>query len=315
MIEYRPFRNADPPALAELWNTTLAGPRSVLVRGTTLLEYFTFAKVYFDPAGLILALDGEDPVGFVHAGFGPDAAGSSLDRTTGVVCALGVLPSCRRKGVGSGLLAAAEAYLRSHGVASIVVGGQAPANPFLFGLYGGCNSPGVLSGEEAAAPFLARHGYSPLRRYGVFQRALARVPAATDPRFTRLRGQYDILAGPLRRAGWWRECVLGPVEAVEYRLQDKQTGVMAARTVLWDMDTFGTYWGESCVGQFEMTVEPALRRQGLAKYLLLGVLQHLRERSFHRFEALADLDDAAGVGLLTGLGFQHVDTGTSYGKG
>jgi ribosomal protein S18 acetylase RimI-like enzyme len=314
VIEYRPFRNPDPPALVELWNASLPGPRTIPLRTATLLEYFTFAKTYFDYDGLILATAGGKPVGFVHAGFGPSDDGIGLDRSTGVVCALGVLPSYRRQGIGSRLLALAEEYLRRKGAAAIRFGSQAPANPFLFGLHGGCTNAGVLSGESAAAGFLARRGYVVGRRVGLFQRSLTRLTAPNDPRFTSLRMQYDIIAGAMRRAGWWRECVLGPVEAVEYRLQAKFTGAVVARAVLWDMDTFCMHWGVSCVGLYEMSVEPGMRRGGLGKYLLINVLRHLRERSFHQFEAPADLADAAAVGLLTGLEFGQVETGTVYKK-
>ncbi|MGL4549541.1 MAG: GNAT family N-acetyltransferase [Gemmataceae bacterium] len=315
MIEFRPFRNPDPPALVELWNASLAGPRTVPLKTATLLEYFTLAKVYFDRRGLILATAAGKPVGFVHAGFASAPGGKELDRAAGVVCALGVLPSYRRQGIGSRLLTNAEDYLRGQGATSVTFGSQAPANPFLFGLHGGCTSAGVLSGDETSATLAVRHGYASGRRVGLFQRSLTRLTSPADARFAALRGQYDIIAGAIRRAGWWRECVLGPVEAVEYRLQDKRTGAVGARTVLWDMDTFCMHWGESCVGLIEMTVDAGLRRRGLGKYLLTNVLRHLRERSFHQFEAWADLDDGPSVGLLEGLEFTQVDTGTAYVKG
>lgn len=315
MIEFRPFRNSDPPALVDLWNACLAGHRTVPLRTATLLEYFTFAKTYFDYPGLILALDEGSPVGFVHTGFGPALGGVGLDRSLGVICALGVAPTHRRQGIGSRLLTSAEDYLRKAGARSVQFGSQAPINPFLFGLHGGCTSVGILSSEEPlATPFLKRHGYTFYRRLGLFQRSLARLAAPPDPRFLTLRSQYDIIAGPFRRAGWWRECVLGPVEAVEYRLQDKQTSAVAGRITLWDMDTFCMHWGESCVGMMDLFVDPTLRRRGMGRFLLLNVLRHLRDRSFQMFEGWADLAEPAGVGLLVGLEFAQCETGTSYRK-
>jgi hypothetical protein len=52
VIHYRGFRNPDPPLLAEVWNACLPGRRTVPLRpgNLTLLEFFTFAKLYFDPA-------------------------------------------------------------------------------------------------------------------------------------------------------------------------------------------------------------------------------------------------------------------------
>ena len=48
-----------------------------------LLEQFVFSKPYFDPAGLIVALRDGRPVGFVHAGFGPNDEGTALSTEMG----------------------------------------------------------------------------------------------------------------------------------------------------------------------------------------------------------------------------------------
>ena len=72
MIDYRTFRNTDPPALVDLWNDSFTGRGAAYLRGTVLLEYFSFAKPYFDPQGLIIASADNHVVGFVHAGFGPE---------------------------------------------------------------------------------------------------------------------------------------------------------------------------------------------------------------------------------------------------
>jgi GNAT superfamily N-acetyltransferase len=309
VITYRPFRNTDPPLIVELWNAAFSGPRVIPVQSSILLEYFLFAKPYFDPQGLLLAVEDDRPVGMVHVGFAPSADRRSLDRTTGVVALLGVVPSCRGKGVGRQLLGLAEEYLRLQGATAALAGCMAPDNPFLFGLHGGCNSAGMMSSEEAARPFFEHHGYTVARSCGVFQRSLARLQLFDDPRFDEIRGRYDIIATPHRQAGWWRECVLGPVETVEYRLQDKQSAEVVARTVLWDMDTFAMHWGLSCVGLVDLTVGQAHRRRGLAKYLMENVFRHLRQRSFHLLEAQADLSCPAALGLMGLFEFQQVEAG------
>ncbi|MBY0232699.1 MAG: GNAT family N-acetyltransferase [Gemmataceae bacterium] len=314
MITVRPFRNPDPPRLVELWTASVAGPRSIPVRGCTLLEYFTFAKPYFDPAGLLLAFDGEKPVGFLHAGFAPDVARGRLDQTRGIVSAVAVLPSYRRQGVATRLLAQAEDYLRAKGAREAVAGGMTPDNPFLFGLYGGADSPGFLAGDEGARPFLEKLGYALARTRCVFQRQLTRLQMPADPRFAAFRPRYEIIAALASKPGWWRECVLGPVEAVEYVLRDKASGEAHARVLLWDMDTFGTHWGQPCAGVLEIETRPAHRRKGLAKYLLANVMRHLRERSFHLMEAQAAPDDAPALALLRLLEFQQVEAGHSYRK-
>jgi ribosomal protein S18 acetylase RimI-like enzyme len=315
VIHYRGYRNPDPLLLAEVWNACLPGRRSVPLRDGSvgLLEYFTFAKLYFDPAGLILALDGDRPAGVVHAGFG-GAAGYTVDPSVGVVCWLGVLPAYRRKGIGRELLHRAEDYLRKRGARELLFGSMAPRNPFLFGLYGGGDSPGVLASEQAARPFLEKCGYKVARTCGIFRRPLERAAAVADPRFAALKQRYDVVAVPYSKGGFWRESILGPVEAVEYRVQDKRGGQVAARLVVWDMETFAQAWGEAGVGLIDMEVVQGVRRQGVGKYLFSQVVRHLRQQPFQFLEAQTDLDNAALLGLLKGFDFQQMETGHCYRK-
>ncbi len=317
MIEYRTFRNPDPPLLAEIWNASLASLRVVQIqpRSTSILEYFTLAKPYFDPAGLILAFEDERPVGFVHAGFGPAAEEVYwCGYDVGVICALGVTPSHRRQGIGAELLRRAEHYLREKGAKELRAGPARPNNPFTFGLYGGSDSLGFLASDGLARPFLERHGYQIEQTIGVFQRALQRPYMPSDPRFISLSPRFEIVGLPHKHAGFYRECVLGPVEAVEYRLREKQSEAVAARVVLWDMATFGLAWGETVVGLLDLDVVPELRRQGLAKFLLSHVLMHLHQQTFDRFEACVDLNNTAAVGLLRGLLFEQIETGYVFRK-
>jgi ribosomal protein S18 acetylase RimI-like enzyme len=316
VTDYRTFRNPDPPRVADVWNASLAGPRTVLIppRSTGLLECFTLAKPYFDRDGLILAFDGDRPVGLAHAGFAGTADSAAIDRSRGVVCTLGVAPSHRRQGVGSELIRRAEDYLRQKGAKEILAGPCPPANPFTFGLYGGADSPGFLASEGLTRPFLEHRGYQVTRSVGVFRCSLKRLQLPPDPRFLEVHASYDILGAPYSRAGWYQESVIGPVEAVEYRLQGKGSGQLAGRIVLWDMATFGYGWGETCVGMLGLTIDPSLRRRGLAKYLVAQVLLHLQHQSFDSFEACVGLDDEAGVGLFRGLGFEQADTGHCYRK-
>jgi GNAT superfamily N-acetyltransferase len=314
VIEYRTFRNTDPPLVAEAWMTCLAGPRtvSIPVKSTTLLEYFVLAKPYFDAAGLVLAIEDAQPVGFAHAGFVSNVEGNGLDTSTGVLCALGVAPRHRRHGVGSELLRRSEDYLRGQGAKRLLAGAMTPDNPFLFGLYGGCDSAGFLASHEAAAPFLMKHGYTPARQCGIFQRSLGALQAPADNRFADIRLQYDIVGAPLPADTWWRESVLGPIEVFEYDLRDKKSEEIVASLLLWDMELFGQTWKQSCVGLLDLQVEPSVRRRGLGRYLLSQVLRHLRDQTFGLFEARIDLDNAPGIAFFESLGFVRVETGTTY---
>src|SRR5262249_1717167 len=162
-------------------------------------------------------------------GFGPAPTGAGLDRTTGVVCAVGVRPSDRRRGVGTELLRRAEGYLRAGGASELHAGPLAPLNPFTFGLYGGSDSPGGRGSGPAARPFRERRGYRPFATRLVFQRPLEAPPVVADGRFPAFRQRFEIRAGPRHGLSWWTESVLGPVELHEFRLVEKGGGPAFAR--------------------------------------------------------------------------------------
>src|SRR5262249_46138742 len=151
----------DLPGLADIWNTSFTQRGAVRMRTSSPLEYYAFAKPYFDPAGLFVAVEDGVRVGFAHAGFGPNPTQTALSTETGVTCAIGVRPSYRRRGVGSQLLRLCEEYLTKRGAKTLSAGMIWPLNPFYYGLYGGSDAPGFLLSDEAAEPFLKRNHYQP----------------------------------------------------------------------------------------------------------------------------------------------------------
>ncbi len=312
MIHYRTFRNFDPPVVAELWNDCFSEPGAVSLRSPTLLEYFTFAKPYFDPEGFHLALADDKPVGFAHAGFGPSADGKALDYTTGVLCSLGVRPAFQRQGIGSQLLANSEEYLRRRGATNLFAGPLAPANPFTFALYGGGQSSGFLDSSVGARPFFERRGYHVEATSLVYRCALERLPAVVDGRFPNLRQRYEIVLVPRHGLTWYQDCVLGPIELHDFHLRDKVTGRQVSRVSLWEMETFGPRWNQHAVGILEIESAPDVRKLGLAKFLMTMLMRHLHEQFFTLAEIHVAEGNEPAKRLLQTLGFGQTDTGRRY---
>jgi len=313
VIQYRPFRNDDPPGLLKVWNAAFTGRGTVPLRTPTALEHFVFAKLWFDPAGLIVAADGPQIVGFAHAGFGPAEGGRGVSTAAGVACALGVLPSHRGRGVGTELLRRSEAYLTGHGAKELYAGPMPPLNPFYFGLYGGSNQPGFLASDAAAGPFLTKRGYRPAESRLVLHRQLSGGVSVADARFPALRRRFD--ARVLARHGtfsWWEEDVLGPVELLEFALEERSSGRAVARALVWEMEGFAQRWGQAAVGLYRLEVEPEWRRQGLARYLLAQAFLYLQDQFYAVVEAQVSPDDEAALRLFQGLGFTQVDVGHRY---
>ncbi len=315
VVHYRTFRNDDPPALLSLWNETFTGRGTVRLHSTTILEHLVFSKPYFDPAGLIVAVEDGVRVGFAHAGFGPNEANTGLSTDVGVLCLIGVRPTHRRRGVGSELLRRAEDYLRGKGAATAFAGGLPPYNPFYFGLYGGSDSAGFLASDHDAEPFLKKHGYRVRESCRVLQCRLDVPLNVVDARFAAMRRRYEMRTVPRSGADvWWRECVRGPLELVEFRLIDKGTQQGVASAFLWEIETFWQPSTEPAVGIVHVEVTPELRGQGLAKFLLSSILRGVQEQYFLLAEAhTREGDDAAGQ-LFGGLGFEQVDTGRLFAR-
>lgn len=315
MIHYRTFRNDDPPGLVRVWNQSFTGRSAVQLRTSTPLEHFVFAKPYFDPAGMVIALEDGIHIGFAHGGFGANATETDLDRSTGVVSMLAVAPAYRRRGIGSELLRRCESYLQDRGARTLLAGPMKPFNPFYFGLYGGCDSPGLLASDAGAEPFLRRHHYQPVATHQVLQRQLANPIKAADARFNALRRRFEIYLAP--RTGtvsWWQECVLGPLELLEFRLKERSTAQTVARATVWEMDGFGHQQNEATVGIVDVEVLPELRRQGLAKFLLTYLLVNLQDQYYTLTEVHINETDTPAFNLFHGLGFEQVDVGKQYRK-
>lgn len=316
MIHYRSFRNSDPPGLVSLWNQSFSGSTAVQFRTTTPLEHFVYAKPYFDPAGLIVALDDGEVVGFAHAGFGPNASQTALAYEVGVVCMIVVRPSHRRKGIGSELLRRCEGYLQSKGAQAIHAGPMRPLNPFYFGLYGGADSPGFLTSDPGTELFLLRNGYQVGDSCLVLHRTLADPIPTIDPRFMNLRRRFEVFfALQTGIVSWWQECVVGPVDLLEYRVKERTTAQTVARATIWEMESLTRRRNVASFGIIDLEVRADLRRQGLAKFLLTYLLLNIQDERYYALAETQALErNEAAVKLYQRLGFEKVDEGRIYRK-
>ena len=158
--------------------------------------------------------------------------------------------------------------------------------------------------------------YVPEKRVLVFDRRLDTPLNIVDSRFGPLRRKYEPQALPQARLGsWWRECVIGPLEPHEFRLDDRSTGQMAARALYWEMTDYGWRWGAPAAGILDVQVRNDLRRQGLGKYLLSQLLRHLQEQYFVVAELQVPEEEEAATKMFRSLGFVQVDVGVGYKKG
>jgi ribosomal protein S18 acetylase RimI-like enzyme len=314
---YRRFRNTDPPALADVWNESHTARGAYPLRTPGLLERWVFSKSYFDPDGLIVAVDDDGKIqGYALAGFAPTKELNALSFAEGVICSVAVRPTARRKGIGRGLVQQCEEYLARKGARLFRAGPVWPQCPFGFGLYGGTNCPGFLASDPDADPFFRALGYTSQSQTLVYQRKLDQPLTVADARFGMLRRRYEVQVLRAAAVGsWWHDNVWGTLDPVEFRMVDKLANNMpCARAVVWELEGYGWRWGFPSAGILDIAVRPDLRRQGMAKLLLSQILRFLQDQFFGICELQAETTCPEVVGLCKSVGLDQVDVGTSYVK-
>jgi len=312
VIEYRSFRNYDPPGLLRLWQAAgLGRGAAVNLSNEESLDY-NYAQQHFDAAGLILAVDGVIPVGFVHAGFGCSQDGSSLSRNSGVVYSIIVDPDYRRRGIGRELLRRAEQYLRNSGAETIDAGPAPGRDLFYLGLYGGARPVGFLESDATAAPFFQSHQYKPVEKYAVTERGmLDRDPV--NFRLTKIRRNWQIaIVDRPEPCSWYWMVRFGRLDAVYCVLVPKKGGVPVAGLTVISLDRYSRTWEDSTIGLVDLHVEEPHRGQGFGQALILDVVKWLRQESISRATASVNVEDEAGMSVFRSAGFAPVDQGVVY---
>jgi GNAT superfamily N-acetyltransferase len=320
MIEYRCFRNDDPPRLADVWRAADLGPRAVQPMTSALLEGYVFSKPYFDRAGLIVACDGERVVGFAHAAFGPDTSRMGLDTAIGTTLLVVVIPHADRAAIGAGLLARCEDYLRRRGARTIMGGGSANVSGFYLGLYGGSDVAGILDSSPTMQEPFREAGYEDAERIVVLRRPLAgfRPPVNRVHMAIRRTTSVRVIDEPSRR-DWWEAATTTGIALRRYELRTNPQGGLRGDTegrlgsaTFWDMQPLSSGWGVTAAGLLHVDVEGPRRRQGLANYLVAEALHDLAEEGVAVAETQVSEANGPALSLFAKLGFQAVDRGTVF---
>ncbi|MCI0331996.1 MAG: GNAT family N-acetyltransferase [Planctomycetes bacterium] len=314
MYHFRPFRNADPPLIAEIWRDQ--PPQRGLMQLVTpaILEQLVFSKPYFDPQGLVLAFDGDSVVGFVHAGFGANDEQTDFDTSMGTTYQLMLRADNRNEELADELLRRAEDYLRDRGAKVLYGGGIRPFNAFYLGLYGGSELPGVLVSDPVLGAACLRNGYHEIDRVQILQLELARFRPPVTRSQRQLRRELSSRENYCPPAqSRWEAYTIGDFERLRFSLT-AANGPSLAQVDFWDIEPLSTYRGVATAGMFDLRVTDERRRHGLATFLLAGAFERLRNRGIVLVEAQTMQHNAPALALYAKLGFTKVDEGVVYRK-
>jgi ribosomal protein S18 acetylase RimI-like enzyme len=281
-----------------------------------LLEQFLFSKPYFDPAGLIVALRDERPIGFVHAGFGPNDEGTALATELGTTYQLMLAGGENDAALADELLARSEAYLRERGATVLYAGGIRPLNGFYLGLYGGSELPGVLDTDPVLGDAARRNGYHVIDRVVIMRRTLTDFRVAVTREQRQLRrtvASGESYSPP--SANWWEANTTGAFERIDFYVQTLDTRLLLAKVSFWDMEPLSTGWGVPTAGMFDLEVVPDARRQGYATFLLGEAFNRLKNRGIVMVEAQTMEGNEPALAMYRKLGFETIGYGDVFRKG
>jgi GNAT superfamily N-acetyltransferase len=316
MLTYRSFRNADPPILTALWRSRAGQPGLMDPVSPDLFEQLIFAKLYFDYAGLFLAFQNDLPVGFAHAGFGPNEQLSAVSFDLGVTSIVVVRPDCAEGETAAGLLEQCERYLRARGAKVLYGGGIQPLNPFYLGLYGGSELPGVLDSDLVARQLFQSHGYQEIERTKIAQVDLSNFEAVIDRSQMQIRRQMvveETIDFPARN--WWEACTLGEFDLTRFEMVPRCGGPAVASALFRSMEPSGTNSPGRRSGLIEFHVDPAYRRRGYAVFLLSEVFRQFLRQGITTVEAQTMESNIPAINLYQKLGFKPIGQGSVYRKG
>lgn len=310
MLHFRPFLNTDPPLLVEIWRDQKRFPGLVSSITVSNLEDRLLGKPYFELAGLILAFDGDRPVGFIHAGFAEIPDGSNLDLETGIISQLRVVPGEKDAEIVKGLMEAAFDYLKRSGAVRVYFGSRFPNSPFYLGFYGGSRVQGLVEDDEVAAMACEMFGFTEVSRVAVYRRSLVGFRTVVDRRQMQVRRAFQIRADADPSLKTWGEaCTMGRSMRMRFSLIDRKDESVRGSVSYWDMEPIATSWGVLAMGMYNLKVDDEARRAGLATFLVGESLRHMASQSIGLVEAQTISNNSATCGLLEKLGFEKYTEG------
>lgn len=319
MVEFRPFRNNDPPAVLSLWHEAGLGRGAAIGITNEAFDIANYSQPYFEHDGLIFATDivngHERVIGLVHAGFGFTEDGSQLDLSTGVISVVMVDQTYRRRGIGTELVKRAETFLLDRGVTKILGGSARDHDPFYFGIYGGARPSGFLVSDPLAQPFFESLGYSIHSRHGVYQRDLSQGRDPTNFQIVSIRRKTElsILDSP-EEADWWWFTHTGRFDSVSFQLKPRLGGEAYASLTVMGMDVYMPRWQERAVAISDLWVREDIRGKGYGQTLVIEVLRRLRQEMVTRAEIHCPDNFEDVLTVINACKFERIDTGLVFAK-
>lgn len=324
MLTVRSFRNEDPPLLLALWQKTqqrLDGFAPLLAPSLNQLQAQILGLPMLDNRSVMLAFEGNTPVGYIHTTLAPADDGYSLDRSTGQICFLCVDPQYHDvSGAATALIHAAENYLAGLGAQKIYGGSPSPSAPFYAGYYGGGEALGILHSDTPIIDAFHAAHYHVHQQTMWFHLNLRDYTSVIDLETVSYYAELAIEIHEVPEAKtWWEGCIQTNgiwFDALAYQVQTNRP-IARLRTRISYPDTesiLEMYGGTWIASLMELRVHPELTNAGTNRYLLGEVVRYLvAQNQIVQIEAHV-AEDSPLFTLLRNQAWLERDSGSVFVK-
>jgi ribosomal protein S18 acetylase RimI-like enzyme len=324
MLTIRSFRNEDPPRILALWKKMQHQRETSLPMiplSLNLLQMQVLGLPMLDARSIMLAFDGNTPVGYVHTTFAPDHEGYSFDYTTGQICFLGVDPQYHDvSGAATALIRAGEDYLVGQGARKIFGGSPVPSAPFYTGFYSGGEALGFLHADGAIINAFHEAGYQIHQKTTWFHFNLQGYTPVMSVESISYCSELviEIHETPDAKT-WWDGCTQANgvwFDTTAYQVRTNRP-IARLRTRIAHPDTenvlmmYGENWLASLIG---LRVHPDITDAGVVVYLLGELLRYLVTQNQIAYVEAHIAEDSPLFTLLHRQGWLERDTGCVFVK-
>ncbi len=310
MINVRSFANRDIPQIVNLWRSEPSHRALLSAVSATLLEECVFAKLYFDPNGLLLAEQDGVCQGFVHAAFGPDANRRWIDASTGMIAMLMVRPGADEDQIAQVLIRAALEYLERAGVRRIFAGAVAPYDPFYAGLYAGMLPVGILQTDQRRSRWFEAAGFAHNGEVLICQlnAEQLRLVVTRDLLLLRRQCRLETLLDPTP-LDWWEANLAAGHDFWMFRALAVASSTPLGEARFCDLEPLGIQWRVAAVELLRLCPTTDPPTPGWNLYLLIEAIKQLHQSGIRLVQWTIPIEDVATRQLAESIGFQVVDQG------
>lgn len=276
---------------------------------------------FFDPEGLFIAFEGEEPIGFAHAAFGPNRDFSDINHETGVICLIMVVPSCPvQLELKKTLLEKCEEYLLKKGARVIFGGSTRSSASFYSGLYGGSEPLGVYESDTHLLEAYREMNYKVLYRTLRFRQDLRNYRPPFTPKSVAWRRKLNIeYKEYLPKDKWFQACSAAHFtwfESKGFLPNHPEPIARVLVRVSTLMDAFSlNIMTPPIAALVEVQVHPDYEQQGVGTFLIGETIRRLiGESHVNMVETLALESDVPFVQLIRRLGWKEAQRGFVFIK-